>query len=136
MLGAGFGEFGLLGQEPISGVNSIGSGSESGGHKSSHLEIALGRVRGADAYCPVGHFGGQTLPVHLRYGGHGFDIQLAAGPDDAEGDFPPVGDQYPRNGIHEKLAFLSAGFLVPQIITEPSNFLSADYADFADYTGI
>jgi hypothetical protein len=49
LLGAGFGKLGLFGQEPVSGMNGIGSGSESGGHKGPHLEIALGWLGGADA---------------------------------------------------------------------------------------
>jgi hypothetical protein len=47
----------------------------------------------ADAEFFVGQHGVERCPVGLGIDGHGFDAQFLGGPDDPEGDFPPVGDQ-------------------------------------------
>ena len=59
------------------------------------VEVAVRRAGRANAHRP----GGQLYMERLRIGrgvdGHGLDLHLPAGTDDADGDLSPVGDQDP-----------------------------------------
>ncbi len=92
-LRAGLGEFGILGEEAVSGVDGVGVGAcrhiENGGD----VQIAVGRRRGADRIRAVGERHVQGAGVGGGVDGDRFDTQLPAGPDDADSDLPAVGDQ-------------------------------------------
>ena len=49
--------------------------------------------RGPDADGLVGELDVHRIDIGLGIDGDGFDIELAAGADDAEGDFAAIGDQ-------------------------------------------
>jgi hypothetical protein len=51
-------------------------------------------LRLADANGFIGKLYVQAVLVGSRINGNGFDAHFAAGADDPEGNFPPVGDQY------------------------------------------
>ena len=63
------------------------------GEQRARVQVALRRLGGADAHGLGGQLNMESLCVGLRVGGHGLNAQLAAGPQHAEGDLAPVGDQ-------------------------------------------
>ncbi len=62
------------------------------------LEVAFGRPRGADADRAIGHSRGHAVPVGGRRGEHGFDAEVAARADDADGDFAAIRDEDAPDG--------------------------------------
>ena len=59
----------------------------------SIIEIGLRGLRRADRYGLIGHLDMQRVAVGLGIDRHGLDAEPARGPDDAAGDFAPIGDE-------------------------------------------
>ncbi len=87
------GEVGVLGEEPVAGVHSVGAAPADRVEDRLGVEVALGRGLAAERVGLVGvaHVGGVTveLGVHRDAG----DAELAARAHDAYRDLAPVGDQ-------------------------------------------
>jgi hypothetical protein len=96
--GARLGERGVLGEEPVAGVDGVGAGRLGDGDEPVDDEVALGRGRGADRIGLVGHQHVERLAVGLGEHGDGRDPLLAAGADHADRDLPAVGDEDLRDG--------------------------------------
>lgn len=100
---AGGGEVGVLGEEPVAGVDGLGSRRLRCGDDLVDVEVGLARLGGAEAHGGVGgsHVGGVGVGVGVD--GDGADAQALGGADDAEGDLAAVGDE---DGVeHSQLTF-------------------------------
>ena len=91
--GANFREAGVFRKEAVAGVDGIRAGDLGSGDDAVDLKVGLLAGGGADADGFVGELDVHGIDVGLGVDGDGFDIQLAAGADDAEGDFAAIGDQ-------------------------------------------
>ena len=87
------GELGVLGEEPVAGVDRVRPGQLRGREHRRHVEVALAGGRRADADGLVGEPNVQGVRVGRGVDRNRRDPQLLAGPDDAERDLPAVGDQ-------------------------------------------
>ena len=96
--GANFGEAVVFGQEAVARVDRIGAARGCGGNDVGNIEIALAAGRFAHAHGLIGQLHVQGVAIHRAVNGHGGDPQLAAGAQDAQGDFAPVGDQQLADG--------------------------------------
>ena len=105
---AHLGEIGALGQEAVAGVNGVGAGDLGGADDRRDVQIAVGALGRADAHVLVGEAHVERVLVGLRVDGDGLDAELAAGVDDAEGDFAAVRDQDLLE--HRSVALRQAGF--------------------------
>ena len=87
------GKVGVFRQEAIPRVDGLGPGDQGGGDHPLLVEVALpgGSAAHAVALICQGHVEG--VPVRLGVDGHGGNAHLLAGPDDPDGDLPPVGNQ-------------------------------------------
>ena len=90
---AHFSEVGALGQEAVARMDGVGAGDFGGAQHRGDAEIAVGAARGADAHVLVGKADVQGVLVGLRVHRDRLDPQLAAGADDAQGDFAAIRDQ-------------------------------------------
>src|SRR2546422_1455981 len=88
------GELGVLGEEPVTGVDGVGAGDFGGGDDARNVEITVAGRRPADAHVVVGEPGVQALAVGLRVDRHRFDPQLFARTDHPQGNLPAVRDQH------------------------------------------
>ena len=100
----GPGEVGVLGEEPVAGVDRLGAGALDDVEDRVGVEVALGRGLAAEGVRLVGvaHVGG--VAVELRVHRDGGDAELAARPHDADGDLAAVGDQDLRERARAPLA--------------------------------
>src|SRR5581483_5886877 len=96
-LGAGRGQLRPLRQEPVARVQRIAARDQRRRHHAADVEVAFGRRGGADADRVVGQVGRQAVAVCLGDGGHRLESLVDAGPDDADSDLAPVGDE---NALH------------------------------------
>ena len=71
-----------------------------------HHEVRLRRWGRADAHSFVREADVERVGVGIGVDGHGRDAPLAAGPQDADGDLPAVGDEQfaDRSGCHHVAA--------------------------------
>jgi hypothetical protein len=92
-LGDGPREEGTLGQEPVARVHGLGAAPPGDLDEPLYLEVALGRRRRPDVVRLVGEPGVERLTVRVGVDGNARDAHLPQGPDDADGDLAPVGDQ-------------------------------------------
>src|SRR4030095_3504046 len=100
---AGLGEARVLGEEAIARMHGLRPPVPRGLHDLLDGEIALRRRGRAQEHRLVGRQHVQRLAVGLRVDRHRADPQLAAGPDDADGDLAAIGDEDLREGgRHEK----------------------------------
>ena len=74
-------------------MDGIRTGDLGGGDDAVDLEVGFLAGGGADADGFVGELDVHRIDIGLGVDGDGFDIELAAGADDAEGDFAAIGDQ-------------------------------------------
>jgi hypothetical protein len=86
-------EVGVLGEEAVAGVDGLGVGDLGGRDDGRHVEVALRRGRRADANGLVGQSHVLGVGVGLGVDRDRLDAEFAAGAQDAQGDFPAVGDQ-------------------------------------------
>jgi hypothetical protein len=80
-------------RKPVAGMDGIGAGDLGGGDDAVHFQIGLLAGGRADADRLVGELDMHRIDIRLGIDGDGFHIELAAGADDAEGDFAAIGDQ-------------------------------------------
>ena len=91
---AGAHEGGALGQEPPAGVHGVAAGDLGGAHQVGHVQVAGGRLVGADAHGAVGHAHPQPVAVGGRVHRHRLDPQIVAGPHQAHRRIAAVGHQH------------------------------------------
>jgi hypothetical protein len=99
------GEDGILGEEPVAGVDGLGSGLQRRLDDLLLVQVALDRRPGAEQPGLVRHTNVEGGAIGLGVDGHRGDLQLAQRPEDADGDFPPVGNEDFREGTHERDVF-------------------------------
>jgi hypothetical protein len=90
---ADLGEVGVLGEEPVAGVNGIDVRNLGCADDAIDPQVTLSAGRAADADGFVRHLGVHGVRVRLRVHRHGADVQLLAGANDPDGDLPAIGYQ-------------------------------------------
>ena len=76
-------------------MHRLAAGRLGGCDDARDVEVARGRRRRADADCAVREPDVKGVLVDRRVHGDALDPELAAGPDHADGDLAPVGDEDP-----------------------------------------
>jgi len=102
---------GILGQKSVTAVNGVDVGDFRRADDSVDAKVALVAGCFADANGFVGQLDVHRVGVHLRIHGHGADIQLFAGTNDANGDFAPI--RYQNLLKHLALLLPTTGQCVP-----------------------
>ena len=87
------GKVGVLREKAVSGMDGLGVADRRGSQDGDGVQVTFGRRRRADADRLVGEPDVHGVGVGRRMYGDGANPHLAAGADDAERDFSPVGDQ-------------------------------------------
>ena len=87
------GESGVLGQEPVAGMDRVGIGDLGGRDDRRDVQIAFRGLGRADADAFVGEADMHGVGVGGRMDRDGADAHLAAGAVDAERDFAAICDQ-------------------------------------------
>ena len=90
---ADLGKMGVFGQKTVARMNRLHVADLGGADDPVDLQVAVGGLGRADAIGFVGQFQVGGAAVGLAEDGHGLDAQLAAGAEDAQGDFAAVGNQ-------------------------------------------
>jgi len=90
---ARLGEFRVLGQESVAGVDGVGASYLRGGDDARDVEVRFARGRGADADVVVGEADVERLAIGFGVHGDGLDAELAAGADHSQSDLAPVCNQ-------------------------------------------
>ena len=91
------GETGVLREEPVPGVHRVGTGLRGDVEELLDDEVAVTGGRAAQRVGLVRHLHVQRVAVGLGVDGDRADARVAAGPGDAYGDLPAVGDQHLRD---------------------------------------
>ena len=78
---------------PYPGVNGVGVGQSRSAEDVGEMPVAGLAGRRADADVLVGHVDVERARVRLGVDGNGGDAELPTGADDAQRDFPAVGDK-------------------------------------------
>ena len=92
-LPAAVGEVRVFRQKAIARVDGVAIRYPGRRQQGVLIQIAVRRPGRTNADGPGGQLGGQRALVRRGVDRHGLDVQLPAGPDDPQGDLPPVGDQ-------------------------------------------
>src|SRR5215216_6405575 len=87
---ADLGETGVLGEETVAGMDGVGARKLSGGDDGRYVEVAAHSRRRADADRLVGQLVVQGVPISGGVDSDAPHSQLAAGPDNAQGDLAAV----------------------------------------------
>ena len=87
------GEVGVLGQEPVAGMDGVGAGDLGGGQDRHRVQVAVGGLGRADADALVGEPHVHRLGIGGRMHGDRGHVQLAAGAQDAQRHLAAIGDQ-------------------------------------------
>src|SRR5215203_1547910 len=129
---ADLGEAGVLGVEAVAGVDRVGAGELGGGDDRGYVEVAAAGGRRADADGLVGKHPVQRVGVGRRVDRDAPYPELAAGPDDAQGDLAPV--RYKDLADHWTLLF---GPEVEErlVVLDTPGVLGQDLDDFARDVG-
>jgi hypothetical protein len=90
----GLGEGGVFGQKAVAGVHGVGAARLCDGDQLADVEVGVGRALAVQGVGFVGHAHVQGVQVVVGIHGHAAQAVVAAGADDAHGDFAPVGDQH------------------------------------------
>ena len=90
---AHFGQVRALGQKTVTGMQRVGAGDFRGADDGRHVQVAVAAARRADADVFVGKTDVQRILIGFRIDRDGLDAELTAREDDAQRDFPTVGDQ-------------------------------------------
>lgn len=90
----GLGELGVLGEEPVAGVDGVGVRFSGDGDDRVDVEIGLRRRGAGQRVCLVGEPDEQRVRVGVGVDGDGLASAVMAGVDDAHRDLAAVGDQY------------------------------------------
>ena len=91
------GEPGVLGEEPVAGVDRVGTGLRRDVEELVDDEVAVAGGRATEGVRLVRHLDVQRVPVGLGVDGDRADPGVPAGPGDADGDLAAVGDQHLRD---------------------------------------
>src|SRR5690606_1794625 len=91
----GAGEVGVLGEEPVSGVDGVGAGALGRVEDRVDVEIGLGGCHPRQFDGNVGFADMGLVPICGGMDGHGGDAHLPAGAEDAAGDLAAVGHEDP-----------------------------------------
>ena len=94
------GEGGVLGQEPVPGMDRLGAGAERGLDEHVAAQVALGGRTGADEVRLVRGANVRAPPVGLRVDPHTSDPELAERPEHPDRDLPAVGHEHLRERRH------------------------------------
>ena len=97
------GGLGVFRDEPVAGVDGVGTGLPADVDELVHPEVALPGRRRADGVGADGQAHVHGAAIRIGIDRHGRNVQLPAGPDDAAGDFASVG--------HKQLGHRHMGFL-------------------------
>ncbi len=90
--GAHFGEVGILRQKSVAGVNRFGVGDFGGADETRDIQITFATRARPDAHGFIGKAHVQRIGISYRVNRDGFDTQLFASPNDAQGNFAAVRD--------------------------------------------
>ena len=90
---AGFGEPGVLGEEPVAGVDRRGGARACRFEECGDVEIALARGGGTQAPRLISLAYVPRVRIGIRVDRHGADVHAPCGAEDAAGDLAAVGDQ-------------------------------------------
>ncbi len=90
----GLGEVGVLGQEPVAGVHGVGAGPGRGLDDLLDDQVRVGRGAAAEGERLVGHPGVRRVAVGIGVNSDRRIARVPAGPDDADRDLTPVGDEH------------------------------------------
>ena len=91
-LGDGPGEVGVLREEPVAGVQAVGTGPGGDVEDLLGVEVALCRGLTAERVRLVGQAHVEGIAVEVGVDRDGGDAELPASADDPDGDLAPVGD--------------------------------------------
>jgi hypothetical protein len=86
-------EVGALRQEPVAGVNGVGTGDLRGAEHGRHAQVAVRAARRTDADILVGEPDVERVLVGLGVHRDRLDAELPARDDHAQRDLPAIGDQ-------------------------------------------
>src|SRR5215203_3368497 len=130
---ADLGEAGVLGVEAVAGVDRVGAGELGGGDDRGYVEVAAAGGRRADADGLVGKHPVQRVGV-----GRGVDrdapyLELAAGPDDAQGDLAPV--SYQNLADHWRTLLFGSEVEERLVVLDALGVLGQDLHDLARDVG-
>ena len=84
---------GIFRQKTVAGVNGLRSSQKGGADDLIFVQIAVGGFRAADAETLVSQRHMKGFPVCLGIHRHRGDAHFLAGPDNADSDLAPVGDE-------------------------------------------
>ena len=105
--GTGGGELRILGQEPVAGMNRVGTGGACGIEDGALREVAVGGGGAADADGAVGDRHVQRARIGIGVDRHRLDAHLAARAHDAHRDLSAVGYEHPlEHGYIRKMPYL------------------------------
>ena len=90
----GLGEAGVLGEEAVARVHGVGAGVDSDLEDLGDVEVGLGGCRPAEGVRLVGQGDEQGVGVRVGVHGDAREFGIGRGPDHADGDLTPVGDQH------------------------------------------
>ena len=88
------GEVGVLGEEPVTGMDAVGTSDLGSGDDGRNAQVGLRGGGRADAHGLVGQRHMHQVTVGSGVHRHGLDAQFLAGAQDTKGDLAAVGDQY------------------------------------------
>jgi hypothetical protein len=91
---AGFGKIRIFGKETVAGVDGLCAGALCGGHELFNVEVALGRLGLPEKHGFIRLQDMQAKGIGLGIDGDSENPHFLTGPDDPEGDFSSVGNQY------------------------------------------
>jgi hypothetical protein len=89
----GLGELGVLGEEAVAGVDTVGACRARRPDHLVEVEVGLGRRGAAQRERLVGQPHERGIAVGVRVHGDARDPGVATGPDDSDCDLPAVGDE-------------------------------------------
>ena len=92
------GEGGVLGQEPVPGVNRVGPGSLGHGEDLGDVQVAVSGGRSAQRVRLVGQLDEQSVRVRVGVHGDAADPGVRGCPDHPDGDLSPVRDEHLGDG--------------------------------------
>ena len=88
------GEMRVLRQEAVTGVDGVGSGSLGGGDDLRDIEVRLGRRVAAERVRLISHPDVTGVTVRVGVDRDRAIARVAAGPDNADCDLAPIGDEH------------------------------------------
>jgi hypothetical protein len=87
------GEVGVLGEEPVAGMHTVGAAALDGVEDLVGLEVAVGRSLATQRVGLIGEADVQRVAVEVAVDGDGGDTHFLARTDDTDGDFAAISDE-------------------------------------------